>query len=100
MTNRHQCYVIEYSGGYWSANQGRIRHITDAQLYSLRKMAQEIVDELDSSSCAIKPVWVEWETDRQMREERKPEGTEPGVTSLHTKYLPSDWASSHTGIGA
>jgi len=64
MNERCQCYVIEYSGGYWSDTQGRVRHITDAQLYSLRELAQEVVDELDSSSCVIKPVWIEWETDK------------------------------------
>ena len=61
--NRTRAYIVEYSGGYWSTEQGRIRHITDAQLYSLRELAQEAVNELGSDSCAIKSVWVEWETD-------------------------------------
>ncbi len=60
-TQRCRAYVVEYSGGYWTADQGRVRHITDAQLFSLKELAQESVDELSNDSCVIKPVWIEYE---------------------------------------
>jgi len=38
-------FVIKYLGGYYSAQQGRVRHLNDAQLFGLEEMAEETAKE-------------------------------------------------------
>lgn len=52
-------YVITFMGGYYSAEQGRVRHINDAQLFSWKGPAQKVIDDMGEpfgETCDIIPV--------------------------------------------